>query len=81
MTEHHNTTMETVRVALSYIAALLGVGTFAGFVSVGVGVLSGMWLAYQLYVAIKYDLPIKRAKLAAIRLNKEFDSTFKDELK
>lgn len=73
MTEHHSTTLEWLKALVSYIAALLGIGTFAGLVNVGVGVLSGLWLAYQLYTGIRYDLPIKRAKLAAA-LRKEIDN-------
>ena len=65
MTDHNNTTLDALRSVVSYVAALLGIGTFAGLVNVGVGVLSGCWLAYQLYTGIKYELPIKRAKLAA----------------
>jgi ABC-type lipoprotein release transport system permease subunit len=50
---------------VSYLAAFLGIGTVVGLVNLTVGILSACWLTYQLYVAIKYDLPIKRAKLAA----------------
>lgn len=49
------------------LAALLGIGTFAGLVNVMVGVLSASWLMYQLWVSIRYELPIKRARLEAIR--------------
>ena len=65
MTEQHNTTLDAVRVIVSYLAAFLGIGTVVGLVNLTVGILSACWLTYQLYVAIKYDLPIKRAKLAA----------------
>lgn len=65
MTDHHKTTFEIVKDGINYVAALLGIGTFAGLVNIGVGLLSGCWLAYQLYTGIKYELPIKRAKLAA----------------
>lgn len=67
MNDHQKTTIEFVRDLISYIAALLGIGTFAGLVNIGVGLLSACWLTYQLYVAITYDLPIKRAKLEAAR--------------
>lgn len=73
MTEHQRTAVDVVKDLISYMAALLGIGTFAGLVNVGVGVLSGCWLAYQLYTGIRYDLPIKRAKLAAA-LHKEIDN-------
>lgn len=62
-----NTDVMAVKAGLSWLAAILGIGTFAGLVNVAVGLLSATWLAYQLYVAIKYDLPVKRAKLAAAR--------------
>ena len=65
MTDHHNTIFESFKTVMSWLAALLGIGTFAGLVNIGVGLLSGCWLAYQLYTGIRYDLPIKRAKLAA----------------
>ena len=70
----HETHKTALRMALDWIAALLGIGTFAGLVNVGVGVLSGCWLAYQLYVGIRYDLPVKRAKLEAARRGR-LDST------
>ena len=50
----------------NWLAAALGIGTFAGMVNVLVGLLSASWLAYQLYVSIKYELPVKRARLQAI---------------
>ena len=65
MNDHHKTAFEAFKDLVSYVAALLGIGTFAGLVNIGVGVLSGCWLAYQLYTGIKYELPLKRAKLAA----------------
>ncbi len=73
MTEHQRTAVDVVKDLISYMAALLGIGTFAGMVNIGVGVLSGCWLAYQLYTGIRYDLPIKRAKLAAA-LRKEIEN-------
>lgn len=48
--------------AVDWVASALGIGTFLGVVNIGVGLLSGAWLAYQLYVAIKYDLPVKKAQ-------------------
>ncbi len=65
MTENHNNLPSAVRLTLDWLAAFLGIGTVAGLVNLGVGVLSACWLAYQLWVAIKYDLPLKRAKLEA----------------
>lgn len=80
MTENHNTTLDVLRLIASYLAALLGIGTFAGLVSISVGVLSACWLSYQLYVAIKYELPIKRAKLEAAKRG-QLDSTQPGDLR
>ena len=52
-----------VKAVISWIAATLGVGTFLGLVNIVVGVLSASWLAYQLWVNIKYELPLKKARL------------------
>ena len=51
--------------ALNYVAAALGVGTFLQLVNVAVGLLSGAWLAAQLYGYVRYELPHKRARLKA----------------
>jgi hypothetical protein len=76
MNDHtqHAENLASLKAAISWLSAILGIGTFAGFVSVAVGCLSGAWLAYQLWVAIKYDLPVKRAKLEAARRG-QLDST------
>lgn len=60
-----------VKLFISWIAAFLGIGTIAGVVNILVGVLSATWLAYQLWVNIKYELPIKKARLYEIQNNKE----------
>ena len=80
MNDHQKTTLDLVKDLISYAAALLGIGTFAGLVNVGVGLLSACWLTYQLYVAIKYDLPVKRAKLEAARRG-HLDSTQPGDLR
>lgn len=54
-----------MKAVINWIAAGLGIGTFAQLVPVIVGVLSGAWIAVQLYGYLRYELPIKRAKLAA----------------
>lgn len=56
-----------IKTIANWLAAVLGIGTFAGLVNVLVGLLSASWLVYQLYVAIVYELPIKRERLRAIR--------------
>lgn len=65
--EQHDQTITRGKALLDWIAAVLGLGTIAGLVNIAVGVLSACWLSYQLYVAIVYELPIKRARLQAIR--------------
>jgi hypothetical protein len=65
--EKHEALVPHVKTIANWFAALLGIGTFAGMVNVLVGLLSAAWLTYQLYVAIKFELPIKRARLQAIR--------------
>jgi hypothetical protein len=56
-----------IRPILSWIAAFLGISTFSGFVSLIVGVISSVWLLYQFYMAIRYDIPMKRERLRALR--------------
>jgi hypothetical protein len=70
-----------MRTLLNWLSAALGIGTVLGTVNLAVGVLSSFWLSYQLYVAIKYDLPIKRAKLQALRERSESDSTQPGDLR
>lgn len=66
MNEHDHFIAHLKTIA-NLLAAMLGIGTFAGLVNVLVGILSASWLMYQLWVSIKYELPIKRARLKAIR--------------
>jgi len=72
---HNDVFWDNMRALLNLISAALGIGTVLGMVNLAVGVLSSFWLSYQLYVAIKYDLPIKRAKLQALRDRRSPDST------
>lgn len=65
--EQHDHLALRAKAIVDWIAAVLGLGTIAGLVNITVGVLSACWLAYQLYVAIVFELPIKRARLQAIR--------------
>lgn len=65
--QHMETVSAPIKTLANLLAAVLGIGTFAGLVNLLVGVLSASWLVYQLYVAIVYELPIKRAKLQAVR--------------
>ena len=64
--EHQDQLIHPLKTIVNWAAAVLGIGTFAGMVNVLVGLLSASWLAYQLYVSIKYELPVKRARLQAI---------------
>lgn len=65
MNDHQEHLTPALKTVVNWIAAMLGIGTFAGLVSVVVGVLSGAWIAVQLYGYLRYELPIKRAKLKA----------------
>jgi hypothetical protein len=65
MNDHHTTFGAKIASALSWLAAALGLGTFAGVVSLAVGVLSAAWLIVQLIGYFKYDLPVKRARALA----------------
>lgn len=65
MTEHQETLTPAAKTIINWLAAILGIGTFAQLVPVVVGVLSAAWISVQLYGYLRYDLPAKRAKLAA----------------
>jgi len=73
--DQHEHLISQIKAVLSLIAALLGIGTVAGVVNLIVGMLSACWLAYQLWVAINYDLPIKRAKLAVAKAGRRIPET------
>lgn len=66
MTEHQEHLTPAMKAVINWIAAGLGIGTFAQRVPVIVGVLSRAWIAVQLYGYLRYELPIKRAKLAQL---------------
>ncbi|MDP2262693.1 MAG: hypothetical protein Q8K24_05990 [Hydrogenophaga sp.] len=66
MPEHHDHLTPVAKTIINWLAAILGVGTFAQIVPVLVGVLSAAWIAVQLYGYLRYDLPAKRAKLARL---------------
>lgn len=72
---HNDAFWDNMRALLNLLSAALGIGTVLGMVNLAVGVLSSFWLSYQIYVAFKYDLPIKRAKLQALRDRTLADST------
>lgn len=52
---------------ISWLAAVLGVGTFLGWVNLAVGLLSAAWLAIQLYGYITHELPMKRMRKQILR--------------
>jgi hypothetical protein len=60
MSDHDTITLKHF---VNWVAALLGLGTFAQVVPVAVGVLSGVWVTVQLYGYLRYELPMKRAQL------------------
>lgn len=63
--------MPFVKTVVNWLAAILGLGTLAQVVPVIVGVLSALWIAVQLYGYLWYEIPLKRARLAASRSQKE----------
>jgi hypothetical protein len=62
----HATLWGKVVKALDWIAVVLGIGTVVGLVNLVVGVLSGAWIAVQLYGYWRYELPMKRARLKRV---------------
>lgn len=59
--------------AVNYIAASLGIGTFLGLVNVVVGVLSALWLGFQIYGYVVHELPMKRMRKQMLK--RELDRT------
>lgn len=59
--------------AVNYIAASLGIGTFLGLVNVVVGVLSALWLGFQIYGYVVHELPMKRMRKQILK--RELDRT------
>ena len=51
-----------LKLAINWLAAALGIGSFLGFVNLIVGVLSATWLAVQLYGYMAHELPMKRMR-------------------
>lgn len=52
-----------LKTVINSIAAALGIGTALGVINLLVGIASAAWLVLQFYGYIKYDLPLKKAKL------------------
>lgn len=73
--QHFDSMSPHVKTFANWIAAALGIGTFAGLVNVIVGVLSAGWIALQIYAYLRYDLPVKRARLKAAQRGRLMDST------
>lgn len=67
----------TIKLFVSYIAAVLGIGTFLGFVNLVVGMLSASWLAVQIYGYMVHELPMKklRKKLLIKELADDYHDT------
>ena len=63
----------TLKTAISWLAAFLGIGTFLGFINLAVGLLSAAWLTVQLYGYIRHELPMKRMRKQMLK--REFDNT------
>lgn len=67
----------TIKLFVNYIAAVLGIGTFLGFVNLVVGMLSASWLAVQIYGYMVHELPMKklRKKLLIKELADDYHDT------
>jgi hypothetical protein len=52
---------------INWLAATLGLVSVTDLIPIFVGVLSAAWIVIQLYGYLRYELPFKRAKLAAAR--------------
>lgn len=67
----------TIKLVVNYIAAVLGIGTFLGFVNLVVGMLSASWLAVQIYGYMVHELPMKklRKKLLIKELADDYHDT------
>ena len=61
--------------AVNYIAASLGIGTFLGLVNVVVGVLSALWLGFQIYGYVVHELPVKRMRKQILKRQLERNQT------
>lgn len=61
---------------ISTFASGLGIATFAGFVSLWVGILSGIWLLVQLYNFFTFTMPKNKREKATWRA--EMESRFSD---
>jgi hypothetical protein len=53
-----------LNLAISWVAALTGLGAFAGLVSTGVAVLSGVWLVIQIYGWVVFTYPKNKREKA-----------------
>lgn len=67
------------KAVVNYLAAMLGIGTFLGFVNLMVGLLSAGWLLIQIYGYIVHELPMKRIRKLMMekelaRLEKDVDT-------
>jgi len=69
-----------IKIALDWLAAVLGIGTVAGLVNIGVGLLSSLWIACQVYGWFKYDRPIKKAQAKAAQREMLANATKPSEL-
>lgn len=71
----HQADTNTVKALVNWLAALLGIGTFLGFVNLAVGVLSAAWLAVQIYGYLVHELPMKRMRKQLLKRQMERNQT------
>lgn len=60
--QKHEELVLQLKHTINWIASFLGLGTVVGLVNIFVGIASGAWILWQLYLSVKYDLPVKRAR-------------------
>jgi len=60
----HSASSKTI---INWLAATLGLVSVTDLIPLFVGVLSAAWITTQLYGYIRYELPLKRARLIAAR--------------
>jgi hypothetical protein len=63
-----NESTDALKAAINYVAALLGIGTFLGFVNLVVGLLSAGWIVIQIYGYLVHELPMKQMRNKLMRL-------------
>ena len=75
--QKHEELLIHIKHVFNWVASFLGIGTVVGLVNIFVGLASGVWICWQLYLSVKYELPVKRARAQRL-LNNEEDADATD---